>query len=131
AGDVVLLDAPAPLPGAATLVDSDEAVTRALGIADSLNTVAPGTIPEASTFSARLLSYPVWPEPGTVYATTDSIAWRVDLMTYREYGGEEGAPPESTYFSLARFYLSPTTGLLLDDGESPNPVVHEEIYPFP
>jgi len=121
---------PPPFVDFDELADSDAAVARALAVADSLNAIAPGSIPvppgrgdpSAYEFAAKISSVPQWPEPGSGNPADPRIAWRVDFLTEAVVGSSGVLVP----FSTVRFYFEPVTLDPLDD-----PIVSTELYPRP
>lgn len=92
-------------------LDSDDVVDACRALAASLN--ENGTvIPAAQSYAARLLSIPVWPEPGP-QSTPNTIAWRVDFLVLKE--------GPLVWLSVARFYVDPWTGQFLGQPIVANP----------
>ena len=104
------------------LLDSDDVVPQAVDEAARINTADPDSIPAATHYAARLLSIAVWPEAEFVGDDTpDTQAWRVDFLVLQAFSGS------TTYFSAARFYIHPVTGVMLGWVVPSQP----ELYPFP
>jgi hypothetical protein len=83
-------------------------------------------IPDAENYAARLLSIPVWPEPGPS-STPHTIAWRVDFLV--QLPNAQGAP---VWFSVARFYVEPWDGQFLGSPIVPqNPELYQRLVNLP
>ena len=116
--------APFPFPDR-DFLDSDEVVGISRDQADMLNQNGQ-VIPDATDYAARLLSIPVWPEPGPQSQPVD-LAWRVDFLILTD--GPQGTP---VWYSVARFYVDPWTGQFRGQPVVPvQPELYRDLTPLP
>jgi hypothetical protein len=121
---------PVPFTGV-DFLDSDATVGVCRDLADALNDVAPGSIPAASAYAARLISANVYPEPRNASDTPTERAWRVDFLEEAPRDPSPGGDPTPVWWSLARFYIGLEDGQFLGDPVLPATDTGRELYPFP
>jgi hypothetical protein len=123
--DVIVPEPPPRFVQVESLVDSDAVIGLAINLAQLANEAKPDSIPVPVEFAARLLSVPVFPEPGTDPDPNTEVAWRVDFLELDVLESSNSL----VYWSTARFYFEPYAGTLL--GEPVLPPSGRELYPFP
>jgi hypothetical protein len=106
---------PTPLSAVDVQVTSDEAVRVAVATAADLR------LDVSDDLSARLFSFPVWPENFSgLDGATDSVAWRIDFLEMRWFPGME----DTVAYSQARIYVHVETGDTLGIEVSDPPIVY-------
>jgi hypothetical protein len=122
--ETVVGSAPFPFPDR-DFLDSDEVVGVCVDLAEMLNQNGQ-VIPDATNYAARLLSIPVWPEPGP-QSSPSEIAWRVDFLVLTN--GPQDTP---VWYSVARMYVDPWNGQFLGQAVVPvQPELYRDLTPLP